>query len=393
MPETPNDRRALAQVILPCLVAAGMTVGIIANAADGAALLPSILGVIALAAWVVRALTHHPNTPFDLALILVMVVCGSLSAPGTQFLGFAGAIAGTMTALSQIERPWWQGISAVTMAFAITLGLGVIGESPIELVLGCTGTLALTTLFALLRRQSRTLVRAQRQALVDQVAASQARADTAASEERARIARDLHDILAHTLGGLTLQLDAVDAELEAGAIEAAQDRVRSAHSLAARGLDEAREAVASLRAAPTALPRALAYLVDQHRELGGAATLQIADLGEVSPEVADALAAACREALTNARRHAPGSATTVTVARSGSARDTAPDASSATAPTPQTSGRLVLRASTAHAPGVHSASVGGGHGLTGMRERIERLGGSLRVVDGAAFSLEIEVPV
>src|SRR6185312_3428342 len=108
------------------------------------------------------------------------------------------------------------------------------------------------------RRQARTGV-ARERALLEE------RARTAALAERSRIARDIHDVLAHSLGGLVLQLDAVDALLESGKTAEAAGRVKAARGLAADGLDEARRAVDALRDPDTAdLAGAIEQLVITH---------------------------------------------------------------------------------------------------------------------------------
>ena len=65
--------------------------------------------------------------------------------------------------------------------------------------------------------------------------------------QRQSVARDIHDVLAHSLGGLVIQLDAVEALLESGDVDAARSRVADARALAASGLGEARRAVDALR--------------------------------------------------------------------------------------------------------------------------------------------------
>jgi len=67
-------------------------------------------------------------------------------------------------------------------------------------------------------------------------------------EEQARIARDIHDVLAHSLAGLSIQLEATTALLDQGADpESIRERVDRAHQLARDGLRETRRAVGALR--------------------------------------------------------------------------------------------------------------------------------------------------
>src|SRR5262245_34163071 len=88
--------------------------------------------------------------------------------------------------------------------------------------------------------------------------AEERRAERSVLEERARIARDIHDVLAHSLGGLVLQLDALETVTAAdGASPAVLERVRGARRLAADGLVEAKRAVDALRRLPPGIDAAL----------------------------------------------------------------------------------------------------------------------------------------
>ena len=119
-------------------------------------------------------------------------------------------------------------------------------------------------------------------------------------------------MLAHSLGGLVLQLDAIDALLDSGKTDDAHARVTAARGLAASGLDEARRAVDALRdpEASADLAGAIEDLVVTHRSLGAAASLTVSGSpGELSADAAGALRRAAQEVLSNARRHAPGCAT------------------------------------------------------------------------------------
>ena len=176
-----------------------------------------------------------------------------------------------------------------------------------ELVLHAAALTAVLIAFGLNRRQYE-LTRHE-----------QARA--AALDERGRIARDLHDVLAHSLGALSVQLEVAEALLEerndtAGALE----RVRRSRRLAVQGLIEARNAVAALRSSEVpALPEALAVLAEQH---GQDHRVSVAVRTEGKPRplesgVIVALLGAAREALTNAGKHAPADRSTYgwTIAR------------------------------------------------------------------------------
>ena len=220
------------------------------------------------------------------------------------------AAVGVLAVVGSIRTPVLVGfgLSLVTIAL-IAVGAVPFGTS-VTAVLAMIGGVLLATFAGLSRRQFRQSE--------SQAAELRERA-LAMREEASRvaIARDLHDVLAHSLGGLVIQLDAVEALLESGDVREAGKRVTDARGLAASGLSEARRAVAALRdpaGAPAGVPvepdtfaASLAELLAAHRSLGAVADLTIA--GEPVP-LADAQATAVQralqQALSNARKHAPG---------------------------------------------------------------------------------------
>ena len=210
---------------------------------------------------------------------------------------------------------------------------------------------AVLVAFGLNRRQYEVQARQTEQLLEQTRLAQSEHARAATLEERGRIARDLHDVLAHSLGALSVQLEVAEALLEErGDTAGALERVRRSRRLAVQGLTEARNAVAALRAdAVPELPAALAGLAEQHEKDHGTA-VQLTVTGhprKLDSAVTVALLGAAREALTNAAKHAPGQ--TVEMRLDGV--------------------RLSVRNK-----GVTS---GEGFGLTGMRERLALVGGTL----------------
>lgn len=207
-------------------------------------------------------------------------------------------------------------------------------------------------------------------------------------EESARIARDIHDVLAHTLAGLAIQLEATSALLERGADrDAVLQRIRRAHELAREGLHEARRAVGALRGESVRVAETLDALVADHRESAGAPVeLTIAGDPELlAGPTGEAIVRVAQEALTNVRKHAPGAEVSI-VLRAGEA--------------PGDQVVLIIEdrfngASPAPPPG-SLAATGGGFGLRGMHERAERLGGELRAgaaEDGWRVELRLPPPV
>lgn len=222
--------------------------------------------------------------------------------------------------------------------------------------------------------------------------------EMAALAERARIAREIHDVLAHSLAGLSVQLEAARMLLsdrqDAGAALAYVER---AQRLSTEGIAEARQAVAALREDVRPLPELLAGLVERHRATSGAATTLTVRGAQrrLSPEASLAVYRAAQEALTNAARHAPGSdvaaelrygnaETVLTVTDRGSAgagggRDPAREVSAVVG-----DGRVPPPAGPAPSRG---------YGLAGMAERAELAGGTLQAgaFDGG-WRVELRVP-
>jgi signal transduction histidine kinase len=194
--------------------------------------------------------------------------------------------------------------------------------------------------------------------------------------ERANAAREIHDILAHSLGALVLQLDALDAVLSAPTPDhgRATEVLARARSLAVEGLNEARQAVGSLRADPPPLVDTLRHLI----EATPGAALEIT--GEERPlpaEVSVALRRTAQEGLTNAVKHVPGAATIVHLAF--------------------TSCEVVLSVTDSGRPDGSApgplARTGGGYGIEGLRERAELLGGTLVAgPHGEGWQVTLSVP-
>ena len=150
--------------------------------------------------------------------------------------------------------------------------------------------------------------------------AREAETQAAAFAERARIARDLHDVLAHSLAAVSVNLQAAEGLLTSGTLPAdnpelvkAIECIDRAGTLTRDGLAAARRAVLALRDDAAPLPDQLASLAGQYRAVGDPA-VNFEVTGEVRPIPAEASVAAYRtaqEALTNARKHAPGEPVTL----------------------------------------------------------------------------------
>jgi signal transduction histidine kinase len=206
----------------------------------------------------------------------------------------------------------------------------------------------------------------------------------AAAAERARIARDLHDVLAHTLSGLAITLQNASTLLHAGRTEGARTQVDRARALAVEGQAEARQALAALAPEPgdgppsVDLPSAIDRAVRDHRALTGSpVTLSIGPLPDVPAVVTDAALAVLRESLTNVIRHAPDAPVSV----SARVSDESP-------------GRALRLRVTDDPGGAAPAAGEGGNGVTGMRARVGAVGGTLRAgPTPTGWAVELTVPL
>jgi signal transduction histidine kinase len=203
-------------------------------------------------------------------------------------------------------------------------------------------------------------------------------------EESTRIAREIHDVLAHALAGLTIQLEATSSLLEQGADrETVLTRVRRAHELAREGLRETRRAVGALRGEDVSAPTAIEALVAEYRATADApAELHIdGDRARLAGPAGQAVLRVVQEALTNVRKHAPGASVSVAV-HAGEHPDE--DVVVLVDDRPANSGALVPST---------LASSGGGYGLQGMRERAQSLGGTLSAGSGPhGWRVELRLP-
>jgi signal transduction histidine kinase len=198
-------------------------------------------------------------------------------------------------------------------------------------------------------------------------------------EESTRIAREIHDVLAHALAGLTIQLDATRALIEQGTDrDALLARVDRARELAREGLQETRRAVGALRGERPDVRSAIEELVADY----DAAPVQLTidgDARHLDGAAGDAVRRVVQEALTNVRKHAPGAEVSVSVHAGEDAVVVVVADHAHGAPAQPLSSEL--------------AASGGGFGVRGMRERAESLGGTLSAgpVDGG-WRVEMRFP-
>jgi signal transduction histidine kinase len=190
---------------------------------------------------------------------LIVVVGASPDSAASAFVFVAVIAAGTRVELAQA-------LPVVALG-ALGLGVSVLIYNGSALgLLAYTLGFAAALLAASNSRQS--VVRAdQAELLLAQTQRSHEEQLRAARlEESTRIAREIHDVLAHTLASLTIQLEATGSLLGQGADrDTVLARVRRAHQLAREGLQETRRAVGALRGDTIPAPAGIEALVAEYR--------------------------------------------------------------------------------------------------------------------------------
>jgi signal transduction histidine kinase len=310
----------------------------------------TVFGLVAVVSLVDEALNRRPE-PLPLAVLVALFT------------------------LAVLRRPVVAGVAATVFAVglaaeAATAWTDVSDDQLYIDLLTIVGTVMLGYWIRLDRARTRG---AERRALEVSLAA-EGRTREAVEEERARIAREMHDVLGHQLSVIVAQA-ATARRVYADRPQATADTLGSIESVGRDALSGLRRLVGLLRvergrpdpAPPPGLDR-LGVLVEQVRRAGLAVTLvEVGDRRPLPPEVELNAFRVVQEALTNSIRHGGRTAVTVTVTyRKDALGIDVRDAGADDHPGP--------------APGTGDPADGtalGGYGLIGMRQRLELLGGEL----------------
>jgi signal transduction histidine kinase len=370
------------------------------------------LGLVVIAAVVVGAVTGHPAPAGHgdglgvAAALVVFAVCLALAVQGsfvgrslavqTSVIAAMGAAGVALVALQPRGATVLAGGAAVWMAVArlplplgfsvggaATLGLGLAGVlagSSAAAVVAGTLLCVLLGLVAYFIKQSRVSQDTTELLLAQLEDAREEQLRAAAVMERGRIAGELHDVLAHSLSGAAIQLQGArklaEREQASPHVRAAIDR---AGELVRDGLANARQAVGALRGEELPTVAQLESLVatlrnDTHMDV----TLEVEGTARPLPaEASLTLYRGAQEALTNVARYAPGATATV-VLRYDNGHTTLTVEDRLAGPKPDAAGLVGL---------------GGGNGLIGMRERLERAGGTMQAgPTDMGWRVELDVP-
>jgi signal transduction histidine kinase len=379
------QRQAMLRRVLPIALIA-LIIGTVRSApAPGfhGGRLGVLIAVAVLAAVVVAGVLAPDSLPIQIAKFGLLLACSAVlvwlqpSGPGTIGLFLAiGFGARLMNSRWGVLLALIAGISILILI--VLQGTGLYSSKPGLGVPGVVIVAAMLVTAAFGRRVQVQDAQADQLLLeLEQTRGAELRA--AALAERQRLAREMHDVLAHSLSGLVMQLEG--ARLLA-ASDPADPRLAStidrAHHLAKTGLGEARRAISMLRDDELPSPERIEAMATEFARDSGV-PCQFATVGpprDVSSQTRLALYRVAQEALTNIRKHAhPGKVEVTLTYR------------------PQTIS-LVVEDFQAGAPAPPATGdADGGYGLTGMRERAELLGGTLTAAPTErGFRVELRVP-
>jgi signal transduction histidine kinase len=322
-----------------------------------AAILELAIAAAALLGWWASARLPEPWAGrWRFACLTVITAVGGFAATShhdTSVLAFA--IVGMLAA--GVELPL-AGVLVVFLAGVLAVEIGAIGYAKTDLgtVLGYPALLAGLAVAGRYRRAYRIQTE-QAEALLAETRRAQFEAERAAAlTERSRIAREIHDVLAHSLSALGIQLQATEVVLsEHRDIDRALHSLATARRLVDEGLTETRRAVSALRTDAPPLPQALAALVADRP-----GTLTVS--GEpyaLGPAAGLALLRVAQEAVTNSAKHADGQPATIALE--------------------YTDDGVELRVENAlpNAATIEHPHTAGGYGLAGMHERLRLIDGEL----------------
>jgi signal transduction histidine kinase len=344
---------------------------------------------LSAAAWTVWLLSGNGPWPgirrwMNVGSLVVMAAAGGALAglsPGSPAV--AVGCAACFSAAVRLQT----GLSLAVLAetVAVFLVAGLVAGAPAGALLGFPFAYAGLWSVGLTRRDYLLRAEQAERTLAETRRAREAEMHAAALAERARIARDIHDVLAHSLAAVSVNLQAAEGLLAAGTLPAdnpelakAVECIDRAGTLTREGLAAARRAVLALREDAAPLPDQLSSLAAQYRAVGDLA-VEFTVTGQPRPLPEQASLVAYRtaqEGLTNARKHAPGQPVTL-----GLGFEPGQVTVSVANPLPPAGAEGPL------------AAAGAGAGLTGLRERAALAGGTLEAGPAAGtWRVALRIP-
>jgi signal transduction histidine kinase len=325
------------------------------------------------------ALTARHRRAAVRVVFAVVLVASSAALIGLRpdGAGLAGLVAGLVLLAPRVPDRFPIALSIVGITFLAAVAVAVSNDSPASALLSAIAIVGFPGMTLLARRLGQANDQAER-LLIELEGTRAAQARAAGLAERQRLAREMHDVLAHSLSGLMLQLE--------GARMLVADRpsdprlpavIERAHHLGKSGLEEARRAIGMLRDDELPGPERLARLAAQFQEVSGVPCqfMVSGQAYELPSEAGLAVYRVAQEALTNITKHACPERVEVRLGYEPSGA------------------RLTVENFAMNGEAPRVTDDGSGYGLTGMRERAELLGGELTAATTlGGFRVELRVP-
>jgi signal transduction histidine kinase len=317
------------------------------------------LAVTLGAYWLERSPTPRRTAMHFASLLLLGAI------PCVASRGYASIVLLVVASQAELYLPRRFAVVVWALTLALPLALALIHAGGVPIFLRYVAAMGFVVVFSRIAKR-------ERQARAEVESLSRRLQELAAAKERNRIARDIHDGLGHCLTAVHVHLQAAEAFL-ARDLERAGAAVSRAKALTHDGLAEVRASVSLLRAAgaPGGLLVAIERLCHEARDAGVAAEVKIAGQHRtLAPDAELTLYRAVQEALTNVRKHARATKATVEL---------------------RFEAERVLVSITDDGIG---GAAGEGFGLSGLRERVQGVGGRawFDTSPGRGFAVHAEVP-
>ena len=342
------------------------------------------LSVVVIGGWLLLDLHlwHLPGPGLMLGLGVMAAAAGvaCTTANGGALIGFS-AIAALAAGMDTARLPGW--VVTSTAVLAVEVGAIIFSADPAR-ALGYP-LIVIVAFIGGGNRRAYLVQTQQSAALLAQLEALRAEQRHGAMlDERTRIAREIHDVLAHSLGALGIHIQVVRAVLtDHHDIGRALGLLEQAQRMATDGLVETRRAVQALRGDTTGLDEQIGDLAQTHRNRHHTSVdFQIEGQPvTLTPEATLALSRTAQEALVNTAKHAPDQPVQIRLTYD---QDRVGLAISNTLATSGPAHGEVIGA---------SSSVNGGYGLIGMRERLLLINGTLTTgSDQRCWTVTAQVP-
>ncbi len=347
-----------------------------------------VFAVVAYAFWLAPGAPAVRPAPWVAITGIIALAVALVAVGGMNWLTVLAVAAGTC---GRFSRTFWPAMLSSLACAAAGFGVAVAGDAAFGATLAATIIGPMAAFFAYGAGRRAEAVSALRRARADL-------ARTAVAEERLRIARDLHDLLGHSLSLITLKAELASRVIATDAARAAAE-IAELEQVARQSLSDVRAAVAGYRQPDLAGELIAAkQLLDS---AGIASRITGPGTACLSGDVDAALAWAVREGTTNVVRHSRATRVAIDVQADPATAvaeisDNGPPADDDLGPSARPRQAPTGTAGEAYQDGQPPGRIGpGGSGLAGLAERVRSLGGEVAAgaVEPRGFRLRVMVPL